>query len=101
MIHDIRMNLNQGVNSFLNFVQPLLILLLPLSLNFGVHFACDALGCNNWYSLFGHNIVCNGCIDAKKILKDHQITIYFSVGTYMINSIHKYIQGNIENVRLQ
>ena len=46
-----------------------LMIFVPVSLNFSLHFLCDYLGCNHWTNLFGHNLACNACIDSKKIIK--------------------------------
>jgi len=64
---------------------------IPIILNIIVHFTCEYFYCNHWYNLFGHNMICNTCIDTKKILKDHQISIYVSIGTYLLLKVNTII----------
>ena len=61
--------------------------LIPSSLNIGTHFLCEFIGCNNWYSLLGYNLACNACIDAKKILKDHQVNMYWSICSVILSKL--------------
>ena len=72
-------------------------ILIPVSINVITHLICDYFYCNEWYSLFGHNLICNSCIDTKKILKDHQLAIYCSLGTYCISNIDSIIKKQLKN----
>ena len=69
----------------LKIVSPFLI---PSSLNIITHFLCEYIECNNWYSLLGYNLACNACIDAKKILKDHQVNLYWSIGSVVVSKLN-------------
>ena len=61
--------------------------LIPGAMNIGTHFFCELIGCNEWYSLLGYNLACNACIDAKKALKDHQVNMYWSIGTFLLSKM--------------
>ena len=54
--------------------------IIPSGLNILTHYVCDYMGCNNWYTLFGYNLACNTCIDFKKTLKDHQLSLVMYLG---------------------
>ena len=69
--------------------------LIPSSLNIGTHFLCEYIGCNNWYSLLGYNLACNTCIDAKKMLKDHQVNMYWSIGSIVISKLDYFVGSQI------
>jgi hypothetical protein len=71
-----------------------LMIFVPVSINFSLHYFCDYLGCNHWTNLFGHNLACNACIDSKKIIKDHQIGIYWSIGTMFLNKLNDVVKDN-------
>ena len=61
--------------------------LIPCTLNIGTHFICEYIGCDTWYSLLGYNLACNSCIDAKKLLKDHQVNMYWSIGSVLVSKM--------------
>ena len=61
--------------------------LIPPTLNIFTHFICEYIGCDNWYSLLGYNLACNACIDAKKLLKDHQVNMYWSIGSVIVSKL--------------
>lgn len=69
----------------------LAMLLIPLCLIIITHVICNSIGCNEWYSLSGLHMHCNACIDLKKILKDNQLTMYCSIGSYLFTKINTYI----------
>ena len=67
------------------------IIFLPFFCNIILHIICEYFECNNWYNLFGHNLICNACIDGKKIIKDHQISIYITFGTLLFTKLNSMI----------
>ena len=73
-------------------------LMFPIGVNLFTHLVCEYFRCNEWYSLFGHNLVCNSCIDVKKTLKDHQLAIYCSVGTYFLSNIDRVVKKTIKDI---
>ena len=46
------------------------ILFIPILMTYIVYYICNFFNCDEWYSLLGLNMVCNGCIDMKKVLKE-------------------------------
>tara|TARA_Y100000389_G_C17456464_1_gene518496 strand:+ start:154 stop:423 length:270 start_codon:yes stop_codon:yes gene_type:complete len=69
--------------------------LIPSSLTIGTHFLCEYIGCNEWYSLLGYNLACNSCIDAKKILKDHQVNMYWSIGSVIVSKMNLFVNTEL------
>tara|TARA_Y100000817_G_C16858294_1_gene544856 strand:- start:1497 stop:1766 length:270 start_codon:yes stop_codon:yes gene_type:complete len=69
--------------------------LIPCSLNIGTHFLCNYIGCDTWYSLLGYNLACNACIDAKKLLKDHQLNMYWSIGSIIVSKMDLFMGKEI------
>ncbi len=62
---------------------------IPISTNFIFHHFCKYMGCDSWYhSIFHHDLICNSCIDLKKIIKDYQLSIYWSMGSYCIGTLN-------------
>lgn len=61
---------------------------IPTVLNVCTHLICENFGCDEWYSLLGFNLACNTCIDAKKILKDQQTNMYWSIGSVIISKMN-------------
>ena len=53
------------------------------------NYMCHLYNCNYWSMIFHHDIICNTCIDFSKIVKDHHMTIYFAIGSCIINEIRK------------
>ena len=43
-------------------------IMFPTFVNISVHYICEYIYCNEWYSLNGLSLHCNACIDIKKIL---------------------------------
>ena len=69
----------------------------PSALSIATHYICESIGCNEWYSLLGYNLACNACIDAKKILKDHQVTMYWSIGSFILSKMNIFVNSEIIN----
>tara|TARA_B100000575_G_C23028712_1_gene592338 strand:- start:643 stop:912 length:270 start_codon:yes stop_codon:yes gene_type:complete len=69
--------------------------LFPSGLSIATHYVCEYIGCNEWYSFLGYNLACNACIDAKKILKDHQVTMYWSIGSFILSKMNSMIHSDI------
>ena len=66
--------------------------LIPSTLNIITHTICEYFLCNEWYSLFGLNMACNACIDGKKILKDQQMNMYWSISSVIISKMDLFIK---------
>jgi hypothetical protein len=66
--------------------------LIPSTLNIITHITCEYFQCNEWYSLLGLNMGCNACIDGKKILKDHQMNMYWSISSVIISKMDLFIK---------
>lgn len=75
------------INYLLTGAKIVLPFLIPSTLNVGTHFFCEYIGCDTWYSLLGYNLACNACIDAKKILKDHQVNMYWSICSVILSKL--------------
>ena len=71
--------------------------LFPSFISFFTHHVCEYMGCNEWYSLLGYNLGCNSCIDAKKMLKDHQVNMYWSIGSVMVSKMNFFVDNDILN----
>ena len=67
--------------------------LLPSTLSFITHTICEYFKCDEWYSLLGFNLACNTCIDAKKIIKDHQMNMYWSITSVLISKMDIFMKG--------
>ena len=78
------------IEQYSKYIQYPILLLFPFFINYIVHYSCNYFNCNEWYSLFGLHLGCNACIDIKKYIKDNQITIYCSLGTYILLFVSKY-----------
>tara|TARA_B100001093_G_C26640560_1_gene932981 strand:+ start:146 stop:433 length:288 start_codon:yes stop_codon:yes gene_type:complete len=70
---------------------------IPSFLSISTHFICEYIGCNEWYSLLGYNLACNACIDAKKMFKDNQVNMYWSIGSVMVSKMNSFIDNDILN----
>ena len=73
------------------YILPALLSLLPILITFLVHHFCNYFYCDEWYSVLGLNIICNGCIDIKKAFKDYLIKLYIGYGTYLLTKIDNLI----------
>ena len=69
--------------------------MIPSLLSFCTHEVCEYMYCNHWYSLLGHDLICNSCIDAKKMLKDHQINMYWSIGSVIVSKMNFFVDNDI------
>ena len=69
--------------------------MIPSTLNIITHTICEHFHCNEWYSLLGLNIACNTCIDAKKILKDQQMNMYWSIGSVIVSKMDLFVPKDI------
>ena len=63
-------------------------------LNIVVNIACSSYGCFHWRNMFNHDLVCHGCINVMKYMKDFQMTMYVSLGLLLT----KEIKGLIDSV---
>ena len=52
------------------------LLMIVIITNITVHELCRLYGCDHWTTIFGHNIICNYCIDYLKAIKDYQFMLY-------------------------
>ena len=52
-----------------------------------VNLSCSWYGCYHWTNLFNHDLVCHGCINTAKYMKDYQLMIYMSLGTLLASEI--------------
>ena len=80
----------------INTSKIILPFLLPTTLNICTHCICEYLKCDAWYSLLGLNMACNTCIDLKKFLKDHQINMYWSIGTVLVSKMNLFVENEIK-----
>ena len=71
--------------NYIGIVKAIFPFFIPSGFNIFTHFICEYIGCNEWYSLLGYNLACNTCIDIKKLLKDHQISLLMWVGGNMVS----------------
>jgi len=69
---------------------------LPTIANTSVYYICKYFECDEWYSILGLNLACNSCIDVKKFLKDHQMNMYWSIGTLLVSKIDTIVPIKIE-----
>jgi len=77
----------------INTLKVILPFTIPTALNVCTHLICENFGCDEWYSLLGFNLACNACIDAKKILKDQQINMYWSIGSILVSKMNYAVQS--------
>jgi len=52
-----------------------------------VNVSCSWYGCYHWTNLFNHDLVCHGCINTAKYMKDYQLMIYMSLGALVASEI--------------
>jgi len=83
------------IQFFINGAKLALPFLIPSTLTIGTHFLCEYIGCNEWYSLLGYNLACNSCVDAKKILKDHQVNMYWSIGSVIVSKMNLFVSTEL------
>ena len=63
-------------------------------INVAVNVSCSSYGCYHWSNMFNHDLVCHGCINVMKYMKDFQMMMYVSLGILLI----KEIKGLIDSV---
>ncbi len=81
--------------NFIGAIRIIVPFLFPSVLSIVTHYLCDYIGCNEWYSLLGYNLACNACIDSKKVIKDHQVTMYWSIGSFILSKMNTFINSEI------
>lgn len=59
----------------------LCLLFIVIFTNITIHEVCKSYGCGHWTTIFGHNIICNYCLDYLKAIKDYQFMLYGSIIT--------------------
>lgn len=76
------------------------LLMIVISTNIFVHEMCKVYGCDHWTTIFGHNIICNYCIDYLKAIKDYQFMLYGSILTSFTMQITQFSEdiksGNLD-----
>lgn len=78
------------------FIKVISILIVIILVNVTVHEFCRYMGCNHWSVIFGHNIICNYCIDYIKAIKDYQFMLYgtiISTITFEVNKVMESIKS--------
>ena len=83
------------INYLIASAKVILPFMIPSALQVGTHLVCENFGCEEWYSLLGFNLACNACIDAKKLLKDQQVNMYWSIGSILVSKIDCFISNEI------
>ena len=73
-------------NTFIKIISTLLIVILT---NIFVNETCNYIGCNHWSVIFGHNLICNYCIDYIKAIKDYQFMLYGTIITTLTFEFNK------------
>ena len=70
------------------------ILLFVFFANIFIHMVCNHyLECFHWSYLFGHNLVCNACIDFAKWIKDYQFMLYGTISSLCLIQFNTYINS--------
>lgn len=59
----------------------IILLFIVIIVNITIHEVCKIYGCDHWTTIFGHNIICNYCLDYLKAIKDYQFMLYGSIIT--------------------
>lgn len=75
------------------FQKYLLLLTGVIILNIFIHEVCKYYGCDHWTTIFGHNIICNYCLDYLKAIKDYQFMLYGSLLTSFTLQITQITEG--------
>ena len=79
------------------YVKYILLMIIIITINILIHQLCDYTGCNHWSNIFGHNLICNYCLDALKYIRHYQFTMYGALFTSA--TIH--ITQLIDSVKLK
>lgn len=75
------------------FEKYLLLLTGVIIINIFIHELCKYYGCDHWTTIFGHNIICNYCLDYLKAIKDYQFMLYGSLLTSFTMQITQITEG--------
>jgi hypothetical protein len=75
------------------FEKYLLLLAGVIIINIFIHELCKYYGCDHWTTIFGHNIICNYCLDYLKAIKDYQFMLYGSLLTSFTMQITQITEG--------
>ena len=81
------------------FIKYICIISIIILINITVHQSCLYIGCGHWTTSFGHNILCNYCIDYLKAVKDYQFILYgtlITTVTSRINQIVERVKSGVE-----
>lgn len=70
-----------------NIATLILTIMMIAFTNVLVNVSCSWYGCYHWTNLFNHDLVCHGCINSAKYMKDYQLMIYMSLGTLVAADI--------------
>ena len=89
------LNLNNIIffssNNFRNIIRFSSLLGSIFMINICVHSSCMYLECYHWSYLFGHNLICNACIDFSKMMKDYQFMLYGTATTTVALKFNNFI----------
>lgn len=75
------------------FEKYILLLTGVIIINIFIHELCKYYGCDHWTTIFGHNIICNYCLDYLKAIKDYQFMLYGSLLTSFTMQITQITEG--------
>ena len=67
-------------------------------INVAVNVMCSTYGCYHWSNAFNHDLICHGCINVAKYMKDFQMMTYMGVGTILVKEINGLIQSVNDNL---
>ena len=74
-------------NIMKNILGLIMTVFLISFINIGINLFCNWSGCFHWTNLLNHSLVCHGCINATKYMKDYQLMIYVSIGATIAKEI--------------
>ena len=69
-----------------------LLLLIVITANICMHEMCKYFGCDHWTTIFGHNIICNYCLDYLEAIKDYQFMLYGTLLTSFTMQITQFTE---------
>lgn len=78
-------------NCMKKVVSLIISILMITSVNLMINLFCNWWDCYHWTNLFNHNIVCHGCINSMKYIKDYQLFIYMTLGSFLASEIKNMI----------
>ena len=67
-------------------------------INIAVNVMCSTYGCYHWSNAFNHDLICHGCINVAKYMKDFQMMTYMGIGTILVKEINGLIQSVNDNL---